>query len=124
MYAIIEDSGTQIRVAKGDIVDIDLRNVGAKRKKIKFDRVLMVGESGTDATIGQPYVAGAAVTAEVLEEVKGDKINVIKYKRRKGYRRKVGHTQRYLRVRIDEITGGPAASTPKKKTTKKAAADA
>ena len=128
MYAIIEDSGTQIRVAKGDIVDIDLRNVGAKRKKIKFDRVLMVGESGTDATIGQPYVAGAAVTAEVLEEVKGDKINVIKYKRRKGYRRKVGHTQRYLRVRIDEITGGPAASIPKKKTTKKttkkAAADA
>ncbi len=125
MYAIIEDSGTQIRVAKGDIVDIDLRNVGAKRKKIKFDRVLMVGESGTDATIGQPYVAGAAVTAEVLEEVKGDKINVIKFKRRKGYRRKVGHTQRYLRVRIDGITGGPAASKPRKtKTTKKADADA
>ncbi len=125
MYAIIEDSGTQIRVAKGDVLDIDLRDVDAKRKKIKFDRVLMIGESGSDATIGQPYVAGAAVTAEVLEEVKGDKINVIKFKRRKGYRRKVGHTQRYLRVRIDGITGGPAASKPRKtKTTKKADADA
>jgi len=122
VYAIIEDSGTQIRVAEGDVVDIDLRDVDAKRKKIKFDRVLMVGESGNDAVIGQPYVGGASVTAEILEEVKGDKINVIKYKRRKGYRRKVGHTQRYLRVRIDEITGGPAASKPrKKKTTKKVA---
>ena len=124
MYAIIEDSGTQIRVAKGDVVEIDLREVDAKRKKIKFDRVLMVGESGSDAAIGQPYVTGAAVTAEVLEEVKADKINVIKFKRRKGYRRKVGHTQRYLRVRIDEITGGPAASKPKKKTTKKVDAQA
>jgi len=125
VYAIIEDSGTQIRVAKGDVLDIDLRDVDAKRKKIKFDRVLMIGESGSVATIGQPYVAGAAVTAEVLEEVKGDKINVIKFKRRKGYRRKVGHTQRYLRVRIDGITGGPAASKPRKtKTTKKADADA
>ena len=125
MYAIIEDSGTQIRVAEGDVVDVDLRDIDAKRKKIKFDRVLMVGESGTDATIGRPYVTGATVTAEVLEEVKGDKIDVIKFKRRKGYRRKVGHTQRYLRVRIDEITGGPAASKPrKKKTTKKADAEA
>ena len=106
MYAIIEDSGTQIKVAKGDVVDIDLRDVDDKRKKIKFDRVLVVGDSGSPATIGQPYVAGAAVTAEVLEEVKGDKIDVIKFKRRKGYRRKVGHTQRYLRVRIDDIKGG------------------
>jgi len=123
VYAIIEDSGTQIRVAKGDVVDIDLRDVDSKRKKIKFDRVLMVGDSGTAATIGQPYVVGATVTAEILEEVKGDKIDVIKFKRRKGYRRKVGHTQRYLRVRIDEITGGPAASKPKtRKTTKTAGA--
>ena len=65
--AIIEYSGTQIRVSKGDVVEIDLREVDAKRKKIKFDRVLMVGESGSDAAIGQPYVTGAAVTAEVLE---------------------------------------------------------
>ncbi len=118
MYAIIEDSGTQIRVAKGDVVDIDLRDVDARRKKIKFDRVLLVGEAGDDATIGTPYVSGAAVTAEVLEEVKGDKIDVIKYKRRKGYRRKIGHTQRYLRVRIEDITG-PTPSKRKPRTTTK-----
>jgi len=105
VYAIIEDSGTQIRVAKGDVVEIDLRDVDAKRKKIKFDRILMVGESGSDAVIGQPYVTGAAVTAEVLEEVKGDKIDVIKFKRRKGYRLHKGHRQNHLKVTIDKIHG-------------------
>lgn len=125
VYAIIEDSGTQIRVAKGDVVEIDLRDLGPRSKKIKFDRVLLVGETGVAPTIGTPYVSGAAVTAEVLEEVKADKIDVIKYKRRKGYRRKTGHTQRYLRIRIEQITG-PAASKPKprtKKTTTKTTAE-
>ena len=125
VYAIIEDSGTQIRVATGDVMDVDLRDVGPRGKKIKFDRVLLVGETGLVPTVGTPYVSGAAVTAEVLEEVKADKIDVIKYKRRKGYRRKTGHTQRYLRIRIEQITG-PAASKPKprKKTkTSKTAAE-
>ena len=125
VYAIIEDSGTQIRVATGDVMDVDLRDVGPRGKKIKFDRVLLVGETGLVPTIGTPDVSGAAVTAEVLEEVKADKIYVIKYKRRKGYRRKTGHTQRYLRIRIEQITG-PAASKPKprKKTkTSKTAAE-
>ena len=123
VYAIIEDSGTQIRVAKGDVMDIDLREVGPRSKKIKFDRVLLVGETGVAPTIGTPYVSGATVSAEILEEVKGDKIDVIKFKRRKGYRRKTGHTQRYLRIRIEEITGGAASKTKprtKKKTTKTA----
>ena len=103
MYAIIEDSGTQIRVASGDVIDIDLRDM-ADKKKLTFDRVLMVGdaESG-DATIGAPYVDGASVTAELIDEVKGEKIDVIKYKRRKGYKRKQGHRQRYLRVKIGDI---------------------
>ena len=115
MYAIIEDSGTQIRVAKGDVLDIDLRDVGPRSKKIKFDRVLLVVETGVTPTSGRPYVSGPAVTAEILEEVKADKIDVIKYKRRKGYRRKMGHTQRFLRIRIEKITG-PAASKPKPRT--------
>ncbi len=125
VYAMIEDSGTQIRVATGDVMDIDLRDLGPRSRKIKFDRVLLLGETGLPPTIGTPYVSGAAVTAEVLEEVKADKIDVIKYKRRKGYRRKTGHTQRYLRIRIEQITG-PAASKPKppKKTkTSKTAAE-
>jgi large subunit ribosomal protein L21 len=107
VYAIIEDSGTQIKVAPGDVVDIDLREVGPRTKKIKFDRVLLVGgDTNSDATIGAPYVNGAAVTA-----VKGEKIDVIKFKRRKGYRRKLGHRQRFLRVKIDQISGPSAAKS-------------
>jgi large subunit ribosomal protein L21 len=112
VYAIIEDSGTQIKVAPGDVVDIDLRAVGPRTKKIKFDRVLLLGgDANGDATIGAPYVNGAAVTAEILGEVKGEKIDVIKFKRRKGYRRKLGHRQRFLRVKIDQISGPTAAKS-------------
>ncbi len=116
MYAIIEDSGTQIKVAPGDVVDIDLREVGPRTKKIKFDRVLLLGEdTDGDATIGAPYVNGAAVTAQIIGEVKGNKLDVITFKRRKGYRRKLGHRQRYLRVKIDEING-PSAAKPKSRS--------
>ena len=116
MYAIIEVSGTQIKVAPGDVVDIDLREIGPRTKKIKFDRVLLVGEdTDGEATVGAPYVNGAAVTAEIIGEVKGDKIDVIKFKRRKGYRRKLGHRQRFLRVKIDEISG-PSAAKPRSRS--------
>ena len=82
MYAIIEDSGTQIKVAPGDVVDVDLRDVEPDAKKITFDRVLLVGaDSDGDPAIGTPYVDGAAVTAEIVGEVKGDKIDVVKFKR-------------------------------------------
>ncbi len=112
MYAVIEDSGTQIKVAPGDVIDIDLRDLSAKKKKIKFDRVLVVGDEQGDsaASVGTPYVDGASVTAEVLEEIKGDKIDVIKFKRRKGYRRKTGHRQRYLRIKIEKIDGPKSSS--------------
>ena len=122
MYAIIEDSGTQIKVAEGDVVDLDLRDVAPKTRKITFDRVLLlVNSAGGKPAIGTPYLSGAAVTAEVIGEVKGDKIDVIKFKRRKGYRLKKGHRQRFLRVKIDRIKA-PAASKPKPQvetTTKK-----
>ena len=65
--------------------------------------VLMIGGEG-EPTLGTPYIDGASVAVEVLEEVKGDKIDVIKFKRRKGYRRKTGHRQRYLKVKVGEIS--------------------
>lgn len=109
MYAIIEDSGTQIKVMPGDIVEVDLRDLGTtddEKATITFDRVLMVGNTDSDdaATIGTPYLGGATVTGEVLGEMKGEKIDVIKYKRRKGYKRKKGHRQRFLRVKITDIS--------------------
>ncbi len=107
MYAIIEDSGSQIKVVPGDVIDVDLREITSKAKtpKVKFDRVLMVGDVDADepANIGTPFVKGASVNAEVLEEIRAEKIDVIKYKRRKGYKRKRGHRQRYLRVKITDI---------------------
>lgn len=112
MYAIIEDSGTQIKVSKGDVLDIDLRTdtpeKGSKKAQtLSFDRVLMIGDAGSDkaANIGTPYISGASVTAEIIEETRGDKIDVIMYKKRKGQRRKIGHRQPYLRVKITGING-------------------
>ncbi|MBT4531207.1 MAG: 50S ribosomal protein L21 [Phycisphaerae bacterium] len=101
MYAIVEDSGTQIKVSTGDVFNVDLRDV--EGDAITLDNVLMIGGDG-EPTIGTPYVEGASVAVEVLEEIKGDKLDIIKFKRRKGYRRKTGHRQRYLKVRIGDIT--------------------
>jgi large subunit ribosomal protein L21 len=107
VYAIIEDRGTQIKVAPGDVLDIDVLPSEAKtKKKLSFDRVLLVGdvESGKPANVGSPYIDGASVDAEVIEEVKGEKLDVLMYKRRKGQRRKIGHRQSYLRVKITKIS--------------------
>ena len=104
VYAIIEDSGTQLKVAEGDVVDIDRRDLPGD-KTIVFDRVLAIGEAEKAARLGHPYVEGASVKAEVMDEVLGEKLHVMKYKRRKGYRRKIGHRQPALRVKISSIEG-------------------
>lgn len=105
MYAIIEDSGAQMRVESGDVIQIDLRDLPENAKSVTFDRVLALGGEG-DLTLGQPYVDGASVTADIVErDFKGEKIDVIKFKRRKGYRVKQGHRQRYLRVEVTGISG-------------------
>ncbi|MCA9292473.1 MAG: 50S ribosomal protein L21 [Phycisphaerales bacterium] len=104
MYAIIEDSGTQLRASVGDELTIDLRDLPKSASSVTFDNVLAVGDGAGKLTIGQPYVKGAKVTADVLEaDVKGEKIDVIKFKRRKGYRRKQGHRQRSMKVRVTAI---------------------
>lgn len=107
MYAIIEDRGTQIKVAAGDIVDIDVMagESTPNKHKLTFDRVLLVGDAskGGAANVGKPYLQGASVTAEVVDTVNGDKLDVIMYKRRKGQRRKRGHRQSYLRIKITGI---------------------
>ncbi|MFG0275146.1 MAG: 50S ribosomal protein L21 [Phycisphaerales bacterium] len=103
MYAVVEDSGTQFKVSEGDLLQIDLRDLPESAKTVTFDRVLAVG--GDSATIGTPYVSGAKVEAEIVErEFKGEKLDVIKFKRRKGYRRKQGHRQRYMKVRVTAIS--------------------
>ena len=104
MYAIIEDSGTQFKVTSGDRIRIDRAlDEGAETpKNITFDRVLLVGGEGSPK-IGAPLVSGATVTADVIGAVKGPKIDIQKYKRRKGYHKKIGHRQPYLEVKITGI---------------------
>ncbi len=102
MYAIIEDSGTQVRASVGDTLVLDIRALPEDAKSVTFDRVLMIG--GDKAKFGMPYVTGASVTAEIVErEFKGEKLDVIKFRRRKNYRRKIGHRQRYMKVKVTAI---------------------
>lgn len=102
MYAIIEDSGTQFKVTSGDVIRID-RQIEGDEKTVTFDRVLLVAGGEGGAKLGVPTLGGATVVADVLGEVKGPKIDIQKYKRRKGYHRKIGHRQRYTEVKITAI---------------------
>ena len=101
MYAIIEDSGTQFRVEEGQILKIDSREA-AEGAKLTFDRVLLVADE-KGVRIGKPLVEGAKVTAEVLGEMKGPKLEIVKVRRRKSSRRHTGHRQKYLKVRVTAI---------------------
>jgi large subunit ribosomal protein L21 len=109
VYAVIEDRGTQIKVSPGDVLDIDVFPAKGqddqKKRKLTFDRVLILGEGNGEkvASVGTPYIQGASVDAEVVEQVQGEKLDVLMYKRRKGQRRKIGHRQQYLRVKITKI---------------------
>jgi len=103
MYAVIEDSGTQIKVSEGDIIKVARRDLASDAATLTFDTVLMVGGSEDAAKIGAPVLDGAKVTADILSEEKGEKVVVTKFKRRKGYKRKQGHRQPYLRVKITSI---------------------
>jgi large subunit ribosomal protein L21 len=104
MYAIIEDSGRQFKVAEGERIDVDLRAANAG-DTLEFNRVLFLG--GETPTVGAPYVENARVKGQVEAEVKARKLISYKYTRREQYHRKVGHRQRQLRVRITEIVVPP-----------------
>jgi len=99
MYAVIRTGGKQYRVAKNDVLIIE-KIEGEAGSTVEFPDVLMLG-----STIGAPTVAGARVTATVLEQGKGDKVLIFKKRRRKNSRRKNGHRQFQTVVRIADILG-------------------
>ncbi|MEX0774267.1 MAG: 50S ribosomal protein L21 [Phycisphaeraceae bacterium] len=107
MYAVIEDSGSQIKVSQGDTIRIAMREMQPDQATVTFDRVLFVGDEAVEgsARIGAPYLAGAKVTADVLSQKKTDKVPVVKFKRRKRILKKAGHRQDYLSVKITGIEG-------------------
>jgi large subunit ribosomal protein L21 len=108
MYAIIENSGSQRKVAQGDVILVDLIDEGQAKVGAKVDlgKVLLVGQGDGAATIGAPYVAAAKVTGEIVEPVVlGEKIHIQKFRTKKAYKKKTGHRQRYTSVKIDSIKG-------------------
>ncbi len=103
MYAVIEDSGLQFRVSEGDVLNVDLREMDQGAEQIEFDRVLLTSD-GDKVKVGTPLVKGAKVVAEILNpSAKGKKIHIFHLRRRKASRRKTGHRQKYIQVRVTKI---------------------
>lgn len=102
MYAIIETGGKQYRVEKGDIIDVELLGQLDNGSKVEFKEVLFLN-NGNKSIVGTPHIAKCLVNGEFIEQVKGPKVIAYKYKERKNVRKKVGHRQKYARVRITEI---------------------
>ncbi|MGP1310220.1 MAG: 50S ribosomal protein L21 [Phycisphaerales bacterium] len=101
-YAVIEDSGSQLMIREGDVIEVDLRELADDASTVTFDKVLMLG--GDSVNVGAPYVGGASVTADIVDrEVKGPKIDIVKYKKRKNSKVKSGHRQRFMRVKVSSI---------------------
>jgi len=113
MYAVIASGGKQYRVTEGQTLRVE-KLAAEAGSAITFDQVLMLGE-GDSVKIGDPLVKNAKVKAEVLRQMRGDKIDIIKFKRRKNYIKHQGHRQSLTEVMITGIEGGPAAA--KKATT-------
>lgn len=118
MHAVIRTGGKQYRVAEGDILRVEKLQAEAG-DKVELDEVLLISDGETVA-VGNPLVTGGKVTAEVRSHGRGDKIEVIKFKRRKKYRRKQGHRQDYTELQVTAIAGGgKAKSTGKQAAAKK-----
>lgn len=103
MHAVIQTGGKQYRVAQGDKLRVELLD-GEVGGQVTFDQVLMVSD-GQTIKVGQPFVAGAKVVADVVREGRADKVTIIKMRRRKNYRRKQGHRQHFTELTITGITG-------------------
>jgi large subunit ribosomal protein L21 len=101
MYAVIESGGKQHRVEEGEVLQLE-KFEAATGDKVKFDKILLVGE-GESVKIGTPYVEGSQVEAEVLKQGRGDKIKIIKFNRRKHYKKTQGHRQLFTEVKINGI---------------------
>lgn len=115
MYAVISTGGKQYRFEQGDLIKVEALK-GAVGDQIVFDEVLALGD-GESLQVGTPLVAGAQVLGTIVEQGKGSKVTVLKFKRRKMYRRKRGHRQLFTAVKIDKIVSGGEAKAKGKADT-------
>ena len=101
MFAIVTIAGQQFKVEEGQ--EIFVHQLAANEgDSLSFEDVLLI-DNGSNVTIGNPAISGAAVRATVLGHQKGDKVIVFKKKRRKGYKKKNGHRQRFTKIKVDSI---------------------
>lgn len=103
MYAVFSTGGKQYRASEGDVLRVEKLDV-EKGATVEIDQVLMVGE-GDDVRLGAPTLEGGKVTAEVVDHGRGDKIRIIKFKRRKHHMKQMGHRQYYTDIKITGIEG-------------------
>lgn len=100
MYAIIATGGKQYKVAEGDIIRVEKLGVEAG-ETVTFDQVLVVNNG--ELKVGDPTVANVTVSGTVMNEGRGKKVIVYRYKRKSGYHKKKGHRQAFTQVKIDKI---------------------
>ena len=104
MFAVMKTGGKQYKVAANDVLTVE-KLVAEAGDTVRFEEILMLG--GESLTVGAPLVAGASVTAEVLEQLRGPKvISFVKRRRKHSSQRKRGHRQHLTRVRITDISAG------------------
>jgi large subunit ribosomal protein L21 len=103
MFAVIKTGGKQYKVATGDIIQVE-KVAGEVGKSVNLAEVLMLADGGK-ITVGKPFVQGASVAAEVVEQDRSQKLIVFKKKRRQNYRRKNHHRQEFTVLKITGITG-------------------
>jgi large subunit ribosomal protein L21 len=113
VYAIVESGGKQYIARSGEVIEVD-RLATSAGDEVAFDKVLLLADNGS-TQVGQPHLKGAQVLGHVVEEVKGPKVRVFKYRPKLRYRRRQGHRQKYTRVMIDDIQ---APGQPKKAAAK------
>lgn len=101
-YAIVQAGGKQFRVEPSQVIDLERLSPTKAEKEIVLDKVLLVGK-GKTVEVGSPFVKGAKVLCEYLGEVRGEKVISFKIRRRKNYRRKIGHRQIFSQLRVKEI---------------------
>jgi large subunit ribosomal protein L21 len=102
MYAVIKTGGKQYRVSQGDILRVEKLDAG-EGDSVEFEEVLMVG-AGDDIRIGAPFLEDSRVTATVKRHGRADKVEIIKFRRRKHHMKRMGHRQDYTEVEITSIS--------------------
>ena len=103
MYAVIETGGKQYKVEEGDVISVEKLKVAAG-EKVTLDKVLLISD-GTTVEVGTPYLESAKVEATAVENGKGEKVIIFKYKSKKDYRKKQGHRQPYTMLKIESLGG-------------------